>query len=176
MFALTALVRSDASNPRRPNLPIPGFLDISPRSPAQLPAASGTQPPLKMNACPPGMACPPPARRGESRALCFDNDTKPYCRKPLVLILISIQNPRGYTPLFLSLLLSLNRINTYAKCAANPSGMRTSKIIGLKTSWNEHLQKRGGGERLLLPSGHHGCGLYLLPAQTTSRRRRQARP
>jgi hypothetical protein len=29
-------------------------------------------------------------------ALCFDNDTKPSCRKPLVLI--SIQNPQGCTP------------------------------------------------------------------------------
>ena len=44
-------------------------------------------------------------------------------------------------------------MNTYAKCAANPCGMRTSKIIGLKASWNEHLQKKGGGEVLLLPSG-----------------------
>jgi len=35
-------------------------------------------------------------------------------------------------------------MNTYAKCAANPRGMRTSKIIGLKVSWNEHLQKTGG--------------------------------
>jgi len=32
-------------------------------------------------------------------------------------------------------------MNTYARRAANPSGMRTSKIIGLKTSCNEHLQK-----------------------------------
>ena len=46
-------------------------------------------------------------------------------------------------------------INTYAKCAANPRGMRTYKIIGLKTSWNEHFRKMGGGEVLLLPSDHH---------------------
>ena len=34
--------------------------------------------------------------------------------------------------------------------------MNTSKIIelkGLKASWNEHLQKMGVGEVLLLPSG-----------------------
>jgi hypothetical protein len=46
-------------------------------------------------------------------------------------------------------------MNTYAKCAANPCGMRTSKIIGLKASCNEYLQKNGGrGGLLLLPSGH----------------------
>jgi hypothetical protein len=38
-----------------------------------------------------------------------------------------------------------SKMNTYAKCAANPCGMRTYKIIGLKVSWNEHLQKTGGG-------------------------------
>jgi hypothetical protein len=38
-----------------------------------------------------------------------------------------------------------SRMNTYAKCAANPRGMRTSKIIELKASCNEHLQKNGGG-------------------------------
>jgi hypothetical protein len=37
-----------------------------------------------------------------------------------------------------------NKMNTYAKCAANPCGMRTCKIIGLKVSYNEHLQKSGG--------------------------------
>jgi hypothetical protein len=47
-----------------------------------------------------------------------------------------------------------NRMNTYTKCSANPRGMRTFKIIGLKLSCNEHLQKNGGGEVLLLPSGH----------------------
>jgi len=156
MFALTALLRSDASKPPRPNLRIPGSLDISPRSPAQFPAAIGTHPPREMNTCPPRRACPLPASRGERRALCFDNDTKPYCRKPLVLK--SIQNPRGYTPLFLSLLLSPNRMNTYAKCAANPCGIRTSKIIGLKASCNEHLQKNGGREGF-------GCGLYSQPTQ-----------
>jgi hypothetical protein len=30
-----------------------------------------------------------------------------------------------------------SRMNTYAKCAANPNGMRTYKIIGLKASCNE---------------------------------------
>ena len=48
-----------------------------------------------------------------------------------------------------------SRMNTYAKCAANPRGMNTYKAIGLKglkASWNEHLQKIGGGEVLLLPS------------------------
>jgi hypothetical protein len=47
-----------------------------------------------------------------------------------------------------------NKMNTYAKCAANPRAMNTCKIIGLKVSWNEYLQKRGGGEILLLPSGY----------------------
>jgi hypothetical protein len=49
-----------------------------------------------------------------------------------------------------------SRMNTYAKCAANPCGMRTSKIIGLKVSRNEHLQKVGEGRELLLPTGV-GC-------------------
>jgi hypothetical protein len=37
-----------------------------------------------------------------------------------------------------------NRMNSYAEGAANPCGMRTSKIIGLKVSCNQHLQKSGG--------------------------------
>jgi hypothetical protein len=45
-----------------------------------------------------------------------------------------------------------SRINSYAKSATNPCGMRTSKIIGLKVSCNEHLQKNGGRGCLLLPS------------------------
>src|SRR5579862_2439099 len=45
---------------------------------------------------------------------------------------------------------NLSRMNTYAKCSANPCGMRTSKIIGLKASYNEHLQKMGGGVELLV--------------------------
>ena len=62
-------------------------------------------------------------------------------------------------------------MNTYAKGAANPCGMRTYKIIGLKAglytsrnfcvkyiiqlkvSCNEHLQKKGEGEDLSLPNG-----------------------
>ena len=44
----------------------------------------------------------------------------------------------------------LSRINTYAKCAANPCGMRAYKIIGPKVSWNEHLQKNGGGAGLIV--------------------------
>jgi hypothetical protein len=54
---------------------------------------------------------------------------------------------------------NLSEMNTYAKCAANPCGMRTSKIIGLKVSCNEHFQKNGGREGF-------GCGLYLQPTQT----------
>ncbi len=49
---------------------------------------------------------------------------------------------------------NLSRMNTYAKCAANPCGMNTSKIIGLKVSYNEHLQINGGTEKLWLPSNH----------------------
>ena len=37
--------------------------------------------------------------------------------------------------------LNLSKMNSYAKCAANPCRILTSKIIGLKVSWNEHLQK-----------------------------------
>ena len=46
-----------------------------------------------------------------------------------------------------------SKMNTYAKWAAKPCRMRTYKIIGLKVSYNEHLQKMGV-EVLLLPSGH----------------------
>jgi hypothetical protein len=72
-------------------------------------------------------------------------------------------------------------MNTYAKCAANPCGMRTSKIIELKASCNEHLQKNGGEGVLLLPTGV-GCtcsprklrpGLYLQPTQTIVYPRRE---
>jgi len=49
---------------------------------------------------------------------------------------------------------NLSRMNTYRKFAANPRRMGTSKIIGFKASCNEHLQKMGGGEVILLPSGH----------------------
>jgi len=49
---------------------------------------------------------------------------------------------------------NLSKMNSYAKCATNPCGIHTSKIIGLKASCNEHLQKKGGGEHLLLPNGH----------------------
>jgi hypothetical protein len=41
-------------------------------------------------------------------------------------------------------------MNTYAKCATNPCGMRTSKIVGLKVSCNEHLQKNGGRGGLIV--------------------------
>ena len=41
-------------------------------------------------------------------------------------------------------------MNTYAKCAANPCGIRTSEIIGLKVPWNEHLQKTGGWGGLIV--------------------------
>src|ERR1700687_2104238 len=47
-----------------------------------------------------------------------------------------------------------SRMNTYAICSANPCGMNTSKIIELKASCNQHLQKRGVGEVLLLANGH----------------------
>ena len=39
---------------------------------------------------------------------------------------------------------NFSRMNTYAKGAANPRGIRTYKIIRLKVSCNEHLQKNGG--------------------------------
>src|SRR5712692_1882443 len=36
-------------------------------------------------------------------------------------------------------------IRTYEKCARNSFRIHTYKIIGLKASWNEHLQKTSGG-------------------------------
>jgi hypothetical protein len=58
-------------------------------------------------------------------------------------------------------------MNTYAKFAANPRRMHTSKIIGLKVSCNEHLQKNRGRGGLIVT---HGCGLYLQPTQTIATR------
>jgi hypothetical protein len=43
-----------------------------------------------------------------------------------------------------------NTMNTYANRAANTNGMRTYKIIGLKVSCNEHLQKNGGRGGLIV--------------------------
>ena len=45
---------------------------------------------------------------------------------------------------------NLSEMNSYAKCAANPCGMLTSKVIGLKVSYNEHLRKSGGGGGLIV--------------------------
>jgi hypothetical protein len=58
---------------------------------------------------------------------------------------------------------NLSKMNTYAKCAANPRGMNTCKIIGLKVSCNEYLQKNGGRE-----------GLIVTQRLPPARRRRQA--
>ena len=69
---------------------------------------------------------------------------------------------------------NLSRMNTYAKCAANPCGMRTSKIIGLKASCNEHLQKMGVGKVLLLPTALQGspsCGSTSLHLRQSHPRR-----
>jgi hypothetical protein len=50
--------------------------------------------------------------------------------------------------------------STYAKCAANTCGMNTCiiELKELEVSWNEHLQKRGEGRVLLLPSGYPSRG------------------
>jgi hypothetical protein len=39
---------------------------------------------------------------------------------------------------------SPSQMNTYRKRARNPHGMNTSKIAGLKLSWNQHMQKNRG--------------------------------
>jgi len=36
------------------------------------------------------------------------------------------------------------KMRTYEKRVCKPFGIRTCKIIGLKTAWNQHLQKYGG--------------------------------
>jgi len=161
----------DAAAPGRPVT----LAALVPATWSEVPPAESTLEPCKMD------------------ALCFDIDTKPFCRNPFCLI--SIQNPRGVYPLPL-ILLNFNELqnapalpssvrdlpvrqsgqfstrgrkpgagcicsprkergtgigstcsprknmNTYAKCAANPRGMLTSKIIGLKASCNEHLQRQ----------------------------------
>jgi hypothetical protein len=55
-----------------------------------------------------------------------------------------------------------SKMNTYAKYAAKPRTMCTSKIVGLKASCNEHLRKNGGRGRS-----------YCYPAATRATRSRQ---
>ena len=43
-----------------------------------------------------------------------------------------------------------SKMNTYAKYAAKPRTMCTSKIVGLKASCNEHLRKNGGRGGLIV--------------------------
>jgi hypothetical protein len=59
-----------------------------------------------------------------------------------------------------------SKMNTYAKCAANPRGMHTSKIVGLKVPCNEHLQKNGGGGGLIVTqrSTHDGKSAASRPS------------
>ena len=63
------------------------------------------------------------------------------------------------------------KMNTYAKPAANPRGIRTSKLIRLKVSWNEHLRKSGGRGGLIVtqPKTGNSSGLisysYIDPHQ-----------
>ncbi len=59
---------------------------------------------------------------------------------------------------------NLSRMNTYAKNAANPRGMRSSKIIRLKVPCNQHLQKTGGGESYCYPAATQGRELHGKPA------------
>jgi hypothetical protein len=42
------------------------------------------------------------------------------------------------------------KMNTYAKCAANPRRMRTSKTIEFKDSYNQHFQESGGWGGLIV--------------------------
>jgi hypothetical protein len=70
---------------------------------------------------------------------------------------------------------NLSRMNSYAKCAATPCRMRTSKIIGLKVSWNEHLQKKGGRGALRVRAVLAARANDCYPAATrATRSRRQA--
>ena len=69
-------------------------------------------------------------------ALCFDNDANSLRRN------VPLQKTGRNSC----------RMNTCAKRATNPFGMRTSTRIGLQALCNEHLQKEGGGGvELLLP-------------------------
>ena len=45
---------------------------------------------------------------------------------------------------------NLSRMNTYAKCAANPFGMRTSKSLNLKPRVINTYKKKGGGGGLIV--------------------------
>src|SRR5713226_3318937 len=56
-------------------------------------------------------------------------------------------------------------MHSYKKRVRNCFGMRTYKIIGLKTLWNVHLRKKGGGsplEALHNPSSFASLLLRLL--------------
>src|SRR5579863_10597769 len=75
MFAAKNHLPHDAAAPCRPVTPAA----LMPATQSEVPPAASTLEPCKMD------------------ALCFDNDAKPFCRNPFCLI--SIQNPRGCTPL-----------------------------------------------------------------------------
>jgi hypothetical protein len=53
-------------------------------------------------------------------------------------------------------------MNSYAKYAANPCGMNTSRMIELKVPWNEHLQKSRGGEPIIVTQPRSARRLRLL--------------
>jgi hypothetical protein len=48
--------------------------------------------------------------------------------------------------------LKRNRMNSCVRSICNSSEMNTSKFIGLKTAWNEHLQKNTPGTPVGIPS------------------------
>jgi hypothetical protein len=63
---------------------------------------------------------------------------------------------------------NLSRMNTYIKCAANPCGMRTYKIIGLKASCNEHLQKTRGRGSLIVTQRPPTASAHSFSQQATT--------
>jgi hypothetical protein len=66
-------------------------------------------------------------------------------------------------------------MNTYANRAANPRRMRTSKMIELKASYNEHLQKKGGGGPIIVNQTHPRRQI-LYPRQEKRTMRQSAVP
>jgi hypothetical protein len=85
----------------------------------------------------------PPLKRTASVALARAAPSCPQAANDRPVL--SGPNPGAGCPLHTASKTTSNliRMSTYAKCAANPCRMRTSKTIGLKASCNEPLQENG---------------------------------
>jgi hypothetical protein len=154
MFVAKDRIPHDAAAPRRP-VTLAAFL---PAGWPEVPPANSTLEPCKMD------------------ALCFDNDTKPFCRNPFCLILI--QNPRGVYPLYFMLTIFNELQNAPAlpwsvrdlpvrhsgqfSTGGRSMGNRARTLLGARQKIGRNLSNGCG---LYLQPAQIGCGLYLQPTQ-----------